>query len=150
MDTICLQTSVNINRDNLLVLEQSAECFGISISDLITMLLRKMLIDNENRFKKLETVKYQPDDPEKNWTIKKVSFKPEDYELFTNMRMFYKLSVSFILAKAIDQFLDDIIENFGKIQNNYLEKLWEICRQECDSSVIWTVNWIKPLFPMKI
>ncbi len=139
-----IKTSVNINIEKLSLLEKFSEVNDLSVNEVISILLRKILEDGNYVAKKFCTVKYQDVDPDNNWDTVTVYFEDVDYEFFTDMRKFFKESVSLLLSKAIDLFLDTILSEIEEILLNYADSDWDIRRDDVESGVIWTIFWIKP------
>ncbi len=61
----------------------------------------------ERRFK---PVKYQKGVPGTVWKIKKITFEPVFYEKALDLRRNFMYSVSWFIACAIDNFLDELVE----------------------------------------
>ncbi len=138
-----IKTSVNINFERLALLENFSEKNDLSVNEIVSLLLLKIMKDGNYAVKKFTAVKYQDDDPKNHWDIMTVYFKEVDYEFFTDMRKFFKFSVSFLLAKAIDLFLDTILSEIEEILRNYEDSYWNIHRKEAATDVIWNISWIK-------
>ena len=139
-----IKSSVNINIEKLSLLENFSEDNELSVNEIISLLLRKIMEDGKYSAKKFGAVKYQDIDPDKNWEILTVYFEDVDYEFFTDMRKFFKESVSLILSKAIDLFLDTILSEVEELLLNYANSDWDIRRDDVEIGVIWSVYWIKP------
>ena len=139
-----IKSSVNINIKKLSLLENFSEANELSINEVIVLLLRKILEDGKYSAKKFRAVKYQEVDPDKNWDTLTVYFENVDYEFFTDMRKFFKESVSLLLSKAIDLFLDTILSEVEEILLNYANSDWDIRRDDIEMGAIWTIYWIKP------
>jgi len=138
-----IKSSVYINKEKLSLLENFSDNNGFSVNEIVTLLLQKILKDGNCTIRKFIAVKYQDDDPDNNWETLTVNFKEVDYELFTDMRKFFKLSVSLLLAKAIDLFLDSLLSEIGEILLNYSDSEWNIRMSDLETGVIWTIFWIK-------
>jgi len=139
-----IKSSVNINIDKLSLLENFSEGNELSVNEVVALLLRKILEDGKYSARKFRAVKYQEVDPDKNWDTLTVYFEDVDYEFFTDMRKFFKESVSLLLSKAIDLFLDTILSEVEEILLNYANSDWDIRRDDVEIGVIWSVYWIKP------
>jgi len=139
-----IKSSVNINIDKLSLLENFSEVNELTVSEVVALLLRKILEDGKYSAKKFRAVKYQEIDPDKNWNTLTVYFEDVDYEFFTDMRKFFKESVSLLLSKAIDLFLDMILTEVKGILLNYVNSDWDIRRDDVETGAIWSVYWIKP------
>ncbi len=136
-----IKSSVNINTEKLSRLETFSEVNDLSVNEIVSLLLRKILKDGNNVAIKFSAVKYQDIDPDKNWDTLTVYFDDVDYEFFTDMRKFYKFSVSFLLAKAIDLFLDTILSEIEEILLNYVDSDWDISRDDVKVGAVWTILW---------
>lgn len=75
-------------------------------------------------------------------------FDGADYELFTDMRKFYKLSVSLLLAIAVEEYFDDLLKD-NKIEDNYLTVSYEITFDTGKDHLIWHTYWDKRLVNWK-
>ena len=60
---------------------------------------------------KFQSVSYQASDVESNWIPFPIRLKEVDHEFFTDMRNFYKMSVSFLLAVATKKYLKKCRKN---------------------------------------
>ncbi len=139
-----IKSSVNINISKLSLLENFSEANELSVNEVVTLLLRKILKDGKYSARKFRAVKYQEIDPDKNWDTLTVYFEDVDYEFFTDMRKFFKESVSLLLSKAIDLFLDTILTEVKEILLNYANSDWDIRKDDVEIGVIWSIYWIKP------
>ncbi len=139
-----IKSSVNINIGKLSLLENFSEANELSVNEVVALLLRKIMKDGNYSARKFRAVKYQEIDPDKNWDTLTVYFEDVDYEFFTDMRKFFKESVSLLLAKAIDLFLDTILSEVEGILRNYAESDWDIRRDDVETGAIWSIFWIKP------
>lgn len=139
-----IKTSVYINTDKLVKVMEYSAANGLTYNEVITLLLKKMQADGGCNIRKFSAVKYQNDDPDKNWVTKTVYFEEICYEFFTDMRKFFKESVSLLLSKAIELFLNTILSEVKEILLNYADSDWDIRRDDVESGVIWTIFWIKP------
>ncbi len=136
-----IKSSININSEKLSLLENFSEINKLSVNEVVTLLLRKILEDGNYTAKKFRAVKYQDIDPDKNWDTLTVYYEDVDYEFFTDMRKFFKESVSLLLSKAIDLFLDTILSNVEEILLNYANSDWDIRSDKVELGMIWTIYW---------
>ncbi len=118
-------TSVSLKPKHIQKLIKAAEKSGVTVNDLMILLLRYInarsfaIIGQQNR------VKYQL--PEGNIQIVNLYIGQTDYERNLDARRFAKVSVSWLLAYAIDHFLGIILRKIYKsfvrgheILNNYI------------------------------
>ncbi len=118
-------TSVSLKSKHKEILVNTATQYGVSVNDLMVLLLRYM---NERAFsivEKRNRVKYQM--PEGGVEIVNLYIGQRDYEKNLDTRRFAKVSVSWLLGYAIDHFLAIILQKIfesiqsgKKILNNYV------------------------------
>ena len=82
---------------------------GKSRNYIITILLKRAMVDKQKLLKLNKIVKYQKRDPLKQWHHFHVRYREDMYEFCQDMRKFYKLSISRILAFSVGKYLDKII-----------------------------------------
>ena len=109
MKNINIDSCVNITDNNLKLLEKSAKQLNISRNDLVVKLFIAYLSHQKNKYKVFSRVKYQKKNEHEKWRSTHVWFSQEFYEKCQNIRVFYKLSISFILAESIQLFLEKIL-----------------------------------------
>lgn len=148
MKNIKISTTLYVNIKTLIKIKTLAEMKNISTDKIITTLLRKTLFKYENKFKIYYPVKYQKKDPEKKWKRVHICFDGKDYELCTDMRKFYKLSVSLMLAYAVEEYLNDLLEDDG-IKDNYQTFSYGITSEAQKGHLIWHTFWDKRLITQK-
>jgi len=136
-----IKSSVYINTAKLQMLEEFSADNGLDFDDVVALLLRKILSAGNLNARKFVAVKYQDTDPDKNWKTATVYYSVVDYEYFTDMRKFFKESVSLLLSKAIDLFLDTILSEVKEILLNYANSDWDIRRNDVETGAIWTIFW---------
>ena len=112
----------------------------ISTNELIIQLLVKYLQSNKKKYKIYSRVTYQR--LEKGCSLKRmhVWFSPEFYEKCFGLRLFLKLSLSNILAQAIDLFLDEILH--GEYDN--YEKNFIFQSSTYNNCPIFIITWNYP------
>ena len=105
-----MRTTININYDVLERLKDSSEVLDLSSHDLIAMLMNIVISKNNLCATSFKGVRYQDDDPGKNWCKHHVWFDHQVYELGLDFRKFFKVSVSLLISFAIVNFLDELVE----------------------------------------
>ncbi len=101
-------TSVSLKLKHKDILEKTAQKYEISMNDLMILLLRYV---NEQALTIFETqarIKYQQ--PEGNIKIVNLYIGQRDYERNLDARRYGKVSVSWLLAYAIEHFLDLVLQ----------------------------------------
>ena len=122
-----VNTTLNIKLSLLEMVNNAASICKISRSHFIILLLQRIMKENKKLFGSYSQIKYQKSDAEDSWHNFHICFSTYQYEYCLDMRKFFKMSVSFILAYAIENYLDEIIEllKCGKNKtntDNYLYK----------------------------
>ncbi len=118
-------TSVSLKTKHKEILEETAKKYKISMNDLMILLLRYI---NERSFSvagKQARIKYQKSEGDVH--IMNLYIGQRDYERNLDARRYNKVSVSWLLAFAIDHFLDQVLQIIFKgfacgkeILNNYI------------------------------
>lgn len=118
-----IETSISISCTRKQRLKEAAALFGITYHQLCVVLLRKSrkFWNDEPVLRK--SVDYQDFTDDKRSRMY-LALAVSDYEFAISLRLLFRSSVSFILRKAIDQFLDQIIEEYENknVSSNYFLK----------------------------
>ncbi len=135
-----IDTTINITDNNTILLKESAAKLNISINELVIRLISQLLTDKNNKIKSFQRISYQKKNENENWNPIHIWISPEFYEKCLDLRKFFKLSLSFILAKAIKQFLNRILEG---ITDNYSHN-YILLSSISDDSRFFTTVWDYP------
>lgn len=131
-------TTVNINRSVLEEINDAANRTNTKKNEIIILLLKFVMKDNKylKRNGLQIRIQYQKRDPLKRWKREHV-WLTKDVSIFCHdMRRFYFMSVSLILAYAVGRFLDDIVNKLLNIDknmdkyDNYLFETYNFTRKE--------------------
>ncbi len=109
-----IETTINIKYDLLAKIADVATSQSISINRIITILIDKMLKRCPIQAKLFNTVKYQETKDDIIWHTLHVSFNEDVYEKALDLRKVMKMSVSFIVARAIEIYLNEVIKDLSK------------------------------------
>lgn len=122
---------------------------GKTLSFLIVLLIRKISNGHSVLSYSHERIKYQKRDPEKKWTRRHISVLNREYELMLDLRKFCKKSVSSMISSAIDDYLNDIIDELSAesedTSDNYIGSNYIIIKDSDNYSVCWRIYWGYPL-----
>lgn len=134
-----MDTTLNIRTDILEKLAIAALSLGISPSETAIILIKKVMddISNPGRFGRL--VRYQSRRSRNEWHRFHLYVREDDYEYFLDLRRLLKMSVSLILAYAVEKFLDTILKK-NKIDNNRY-KNYIIAKEFIDDIICWKFIW---------
>jgi hypothetical protein len=112
-----IRTTINISEETLDALIDASIKLCIPETGVIKLLMMNTHLDNksDNKYLKMfSIIKYQERDPEIKWFCLHISLTPEEYEHFIDMRKMFKKSVSYIIAFAIQKYLNTILKNHPK------------------------------------
>lgn len=126
-------------------IEQASEHTGLGTSILIVKLMKMLMKDHDIMTRQWCSIKYQQKGATVKWRRKHISIRPVEYESFIDMRKFYKMSVSFLVAFAVDHYLDKLIEELTSAGNNntdnYSLKSYTLTKEFIENSLFWTICW---------
>lgn len=102
-----VDTTVNLHQKQIERLEQAFQNSGVSVNELILLLFKRMMEENENLHEKTRVIRYQEDS--EGYRKHHVYMDYVEYDQKLDMRRMYKMSASLVLALAIDWFLDELL-----------------------------------------
>lgn len=114
-----IDTTINIDRDLQNRLEDAAGKTGISRMKIISCLMRRAGAGGMDRPRPWCQVKYQARRDKAHWKTAHVYLRGDEYEYFCDLKKVFKLSVSHIIARAIDYYLDEIVALLNGGTDNY-------------------------------
>ena len=143
-----IRTTLNIKSSLLNRLDNATTICNIKRNKIIVLLLQRLMDDIDKFFNKSRWVKYQNDLVVDNdyWMKLHVKYTQYQYDYFTDMRKVYKCSVSLLLAYAIENYLNEILELIGREKNNenldnYLKRSHAIFGCYVDGVMCWKLFW---------
>ncbi len=111
-----IESTLYVHKSILEKLERGVEISGRSRTFIIKQLMKRLMDDNQNMISPSSRIKYQERDVKANWRILHIVINEYEYEYYLDMRKFYKMSVSFLLAFAVIQYLNVVIQE--SLDNN--------------------------------
>lgn len=134
-------TTISIKPKNIIKLEDFATQTGLEKSRLISILLRKSMRRMIKQINSSMRTQYQSPDPEMD--ILHITISDLDWERAADMRRFFKMSVSFIIGYAIENFLHEILKELiqtpSNSVDNYLSDYRVFVRKEKDFVVFMPI-----------
>lgn len=143
-----IETTVHMHKEILERLDRGAEITGKSRAVIIKHLMQKMMNNNQKMLKSCSRIQYQKRDVKENWHRLHIIFNEYEYEYSLDMRKFYKMSFSLILAYSVRMFLDDILSKLlDKIENTdkYLYRNYLFIKKILNGVTCWQIYWGIPL-----
>jgi len=139
-----IKTTLNFRSDVMDELKMAAHSLGTSRSDLIVLML-KMMMKSTIRIDRHKTVQYQEKQAESSWHRFHIRLREDDYEYFTDLRKFMKMSVSLILALAVKKFLKKLLDPDSQlISDNYIFNNYILIKDETYGIPYWKIFWGYP------
>jgi hypothetical protein len=139
-----IESTVHMHKSTLEMLERGAERTGRTRTFIIKVLMQRVMSTNQHMIKSNARIKYQSRDNKENWHRLHVVLNEYEYEYYLDMRKFYKMSVSFILAYAAIRYLDEILNellNRSKNTDNYLYKNYIFITKTINKVIYWQIYW---------
>ncbi len=144
-----IETTINIKLNLLLKITDVSAAYSTSLNRIITKLIYKLINSSSIKTKLFDTVKYQKTGDEVVWHTLHVSFSNDIYEKALDLRKVLKMSVSYIVARAIELYLEDLIKDLSK-KNNTDKNLQDyvFISSKCNGLLCFSIFWTTP--PKKI
>ena len=152
-----IDTTAYLDRKCIDMLAGMAEEAGISRSKLVVLLLKRVMKDHAALVRYDRAVRYQERKPVAQRIRLHVVVDLRDYEFFIDMRKLFKWSVSFLIAFAVQEHLDELMakladEKYDEYADNYPYHHYLIIPEKVDSAICWKIYWgipenLNKLFP---
>ncbi len=133
-----METTLNINTDLLEAITRAAHRKGISRSEMIVLVLKKVMNEISGPVRYGKPVLYQEKSLPESWHTFHLQIREDDYEFLLDMRKLLKMSVSCILAYAVRKYLKTISTDKNRY-NNYV-----IIKNTRNNIIFWTLIWGYP------
>lgn len=137
-----METTLNVHLDMLEKITRAARALGISRSEIIIILLKKVMDETTKPDCLWKLVKYQRKRKPDEWHGFHLTVRPDDYEYFLDLRKLLKMSLSLILSYAVYKYLDKLIKK--DITDNYRYNHYIIMEKRIDSIPCWIFIWGYP------
>ena len=105
-----MKTKINMNIETLEMIEYGSNLLQMSRTALIKILLKYFEAENKQLVKLFSQVRYQDTDIKENWHPFHFNLTEAEYEHFTDMRKFCKMSFSLIVAFAVENYLEIVLD----------------------------------------
>ncbi|MCP4130199.1 MAG: hypothetical protein GY754_04375 [bacterium] len=140
-----IETTFNTTMKNFELLKASAKTMKIGRSRLVELLIRKVMDEEPFDLTECCSVKYQLGCGDDSWYHCHVVFDSSTYENCLDLRKYSKLSVSAIIAYAIEKYLDELLctRNPKVLVDNY-HHAYLFSKGECDGVKTFVTFWGVP------
>ncbi|MFC1669225.1 hypothetical protein ACFL20_02455 [Spirochaetota bacterium] len=137
-----IDTTININKDILSRVTEASNVFQKSRTEIIVMLLKKMMKMESSKVCINRGIKYQKCNNEVNWHTFHITFKGDEYEYFLDLRKLLKMSLSHIVAIAVKKYLKSLFSE--KSTDNYMFSNYILAKEDADGIIYWKLFWGVP------
>jgi hypothetical protein len=134
-----METTLNIRNDISEKITLAANSRGISRSEMMAILIKKVMDDVSNPGRMGRMVRYQKRCRPEEWHTFHLHVREDDYEYFLDLRKLLKMSVSLILAYAVEKFLDKLLKKYSTDNNRY--RNYVIIKDVIDDIICWKFIW---------
>ncbi len=133
-----METTLNINSDIMASLTDAAQRKGISRSEMIMILMKKIMHNVSSPARHGKPIIYQKRAMPDTWHTFHLQLREDDYEYLLDLRKLLKMSVSCILAYAVRKHLKTISTDKNRYKN------YVIIKNARNGIIFWTLIWGYP------
>jgi hypothetical protein len=137
-----METTLNVHVEILETIALAAASAGISRSKMITMLIKMTMDDIPDPARIGSMVRYQKRRKPDEWRQIHLQLRIDDYEYFQDLRKLRKMSISYILAYAIENFLARLLDN--RNTDNYRYQNYIVIQETIENITSWRFIWGYP------
>ena len=135
-----IETTLHVHKIILDKLDRAVSRNLQSRSYLIKFLIQRIMKDHQKMIKTYSRIKYQERDKKENWNRIHIVLTENEYEYFLDIRKFFKMSVSYILALAVISYLDEMLK-WNYSTDNYFYKNYVFIMKTIDGTICWQQYW---------
>ncbi len=136
-----LDTTIRIGREVADRIDRVCESRGLSRACLVSALVRRVSRRLRPLPEERVRVKYQCRRAKSEWRCVHLALRPDEYEFFGDTRKVFRLSVSCIVAYAVEHLLDELLEEMADDVDNYRYRNYLIARFMAGDVVCWIHCW---------
>jgi hypothetical protein len=136
-----IETTINTNSYVSLMILKASRLTGQPKKQVVSSLMRRLADDHEEMAVTWSRVRYQKRDIKSNWRHMHLTLRPDEYEFFLDLRKVYKFSVSYLIAYAVEKYLEEIIKKLSKGSDNYRYKNYMFQSLIVDGVICWILSW---------
>jgi hypothetical protein len=136
-----IETTVRLGRETVARIALACEGRGVTRSCLVSALVRYASGKMRPLPEGWVRVKYQGRRMKEEWRCQHLVLRPDEYEFFGDMRKVMRLSVSCIVAYAVEHYLDEMLAISGEDTDNYRYRNYIIARFMAGDVVCWAHCW---------
>ena len=134
-----MRTTVNLNLNISNLITNAALLRNLSDSEMIVILLKKVLADLQQPIRMWRLIEYQKRRPHKDWKPVHVNYNENEYEYFMDLKKISKKSLSLIITQAAEKYLQGI--NDEKKNYNNLCDVYTVTQEYIYSTRCLKIIW---------
>jgi hypothetical protein len=135
-----METTLNMRIDTLEAITRAAESRGLSRSQMIVFLIKRVMADVPDALPMGSMVRYQNRRRPEDWRVIHIKVSAYEYEYMLDLRKLLKLSVSLICALAVQKYLKRPLEKC--FPDNYPFFMNYMLGKEIINNIIsWRIVW---------
>jgi len=135
-----IETTLYAHKNTLNRLDIGITSTGKSRNYLIKLLMQRIMKDNHKMIKTYSRIKYQNRDLKENWKRINVVLNEYEYEYYLDLRKFFKMSISLILAYVVFSYLDDLLKK-NRNTDNYFYRNYIFIKKTFEEVICWHIYW---------
>ena len=134
-----METTLNMRADISAKIMLAALSKGISRSELVVILVKRAMDDISNPGHMGKMVQYQKRRKMVEWHTFHLALREDEYEYFQDMRRLMKMSLSLIVAYAVEKYLNMLLKRHNTDNNRYYNYL--LVKEVIDNIICWKFIW---------
>jgi hypothetical protein len=134
-----METTLNVHNEIFAKITRAARLKDMSRSDVIIHLIKKTMDEIYDPVRIGKMIRYQNRCRPDEWHTFHIRLRMDDYEYFLDLRKLLKMSVSLILAYAVEKFLDEMLKK--NVSDNYQYINYIVVKELIDNIISWKFIW---------
>jgi hypothetical protein len=135
-----METTLNMRADILESITREAHANGMTRSQMIVFLVKKVMADTPGALPMGTMVRYQKKRSRADWRVIHVYVSAYEYEYMVDLRKLLKLSVSLICAYAVQKYLTKS-QKKGMTDNYPFFTNYMVIKEIIDNIISWRIIW---------
>ena len=136
-----IDTTIYISVELHEALSREAERLKVPRVRLISSLLGHMSRRQRDYARAWTRVRYQARRPKGSWRRLHVGLRGDEYEFFMDLKKVFKMSVSFIIAVAIERYLDELSVLMEYDNDSYRYRNYAMTQLMVGDVMCWVFYW---------
>jgi len=134
-------TTINIDPALLKLLSKASESLSTSRVNMIAILIYFMSRKPHRNLEQKIGIEYQPRSQNTEWHVFHLRLKRAEYNFYQDMRTICKMSISYIIAYALENHLDEIMKRLTGDITRYRLCGYAIIQHTIGNITCWAKYW---------